>query len=105
MNRTVNPIVRAILRSPAHGVLSRRIALLTITGRTSGRRLTFPVMYRQDGAHVTVNVGAPDRKRWWRNLRDGAAVELRLRGVQRAGIARARRSTDDSVIVDVELET
>lgn len=105
MNRTVNPIVRAVLRSPAHGLLSRRVALLTVTGRRSGRTFTFPVMYRRDGSHVTLTVGSPERKRWWRNLRGGAAVELMLGRVRYAGTARAQGDEDGAVTVDVELGT
>ena len=32
-NRLVNPVVRAILRSPVHGLLSRSLVLLTYTRR------------------------------------------------------------------------
>lgn len=68
-NRTANPAVRAVLSSPLHPLLSRRLALITVIGRRSGRRYTFPVGYRQDGDRVIVNVGWPERKQWWRNLR------------------------------------
>jgi hypothetical protein len=44
-NRVVNPLVRALLRSPAHRVMSRGVLLLTYTGRRSGRRYTLPVQY------------------------------------------------------------
>jgi hypothetical protein len=38
-NRVINPLVRALLRSPAHRVMSRGVLLLTC----SGRRYTLPV--------------------------------------------------------------
>ena len=75
LNRTANPVVRTMLSSPLHPLLSRGLALITVIGRRSGRRYTFPVGYRQDGDRVTVTVGAPARKRWWRNLRDEDRVE------------------------------
>lgn len=104
LNWTVNPLVRALLRSPAHGILGGRLALITLTGRRSGRSFTFPVGYRRQGDHVTINVGAPDRKRWWRNLRHTAPVTLVLDGVRRTGSARATCGADSRVTVDVELD-
>lgn len=62
MNRTVNPVLRGLLRSPAHGLASRRLALITHTGRKSGREHTIPVLYRDKGDEVTIAVGWPDRK-------------------------------------------
>lgn len=32
-NRVINPLVRALLHSPAHRVMSRGVLLLTYTGR------------------------------------------------------------------------
>ena len=87
LNRVVNPLVRGLLRSPAHGLLSGRLALLSVTGRRSGRTFTFPVGYHRDGDRVTISVASPERKRWWRNLSDargdertGVTVELELDG-------------------------
>jgi hypothetical protein len=103
-NRTANPIIRAVLSSPLHPVLSRGLALITVTGSRSGRRYTFPVGYRQDGDWVTVNVGWPRRKHWWRNLRQGARVEMRIRGQRRAGQAQAHGDERTGVTVDVQLD-
>jgi hypothetical protein len=61
-----------VLRSPLHGLLSRRTALITVTGRRSGREFTFPVGYEQRGDGVCITVGSPEHKRWWRNLRTPA---------------------------------
>jgi hypothetical protein len=36
--KLVNPVLKAVLRSPLHRRLSKSLALLTFTGRTSGRR-------------------------------------------------------------------
>jgi hypothetical protein len=53
---------------------------------------------------VTLNVDWPERKLWWRNLRDGARVELRLVGVRRTGMAWARGDERAGVSVEVELD-
>ena len=59
-----NPVVRAVLRSPLHPLLSRSLALITVTGRRSGRRHPVPVGYRRHGDRVLINVGWPERKHW-----------------------------------------
>ena len=103
-NRTLNPVVRALLRSPLHRVLSGRLALITVTGRRSGRRFTIPVGYRREDGHVRIAVGLPQRKRWWRNLRGGAAVTVRLAGTEHGGWAEAHGDERSGVTVDVALD-
>lgn len=71
-------IVSTILRSPLHGLLSKATMLVTMTGRKTGTPLTLPVNYIQDGQQLfTVSMRS---RVWWRNLRGGANVILRLRG-------------------------
>jgi deazaflavin-dependent oxidoreductase (nitroreductase family) len=79
-NHVFNPIVKAVLRSPFHRVLSPSLAVLTYTGSRTGRPRSLPVMYVEDRGSLFVFAGRPREKRWWRNLRGGAPVELVLRG-------------------------
>jgi len=79
MNWLANPIVRGILRSPLHGILSHKVLLLTCTGKKSGRTFTLPVEYLADGVVIYILVGSPDQKTRWRNLRCGAQVKLLVR--------------------------
>jgi deazaflavin-dependent oxidoreductase (nitroreductase family) len=73
-----NPIMSAILKSPLHGLLSRSTMLITVRGRKSGRTYTTPVNYVRSGDElVTVSF---KKRSWWRNLRGGAAVKVRLEG-------------------------
>jgi hypothetical protein len=103
-NLTGNRAIRTLLRSPLHPVVSGRLALITVTGRKSGREFTFPVGYRQQGNIVTIVVGWPERKLWWRNLRgEGAPVKLRIRGEDRTGHAVARGDERSGVTVEVDL--
>ena len=104
INRTANPVVRAVLSSPLHPLLSRSLALITVTGRRSGRRYTVPVGYRQDGDRVLINVGWPERKHWWRNLEDPAQVEMRIGGAGRKGQASAHGDERAGVTVEVQLD-
>ncbi len=84
---TVPPIVnrgmKLVLRSPAHGMVSKTVLLITFTGRKSGKTYTTPVDYSQDGDQVTIFTHAD----WWKNLRGGAAVTLRIRGRELQGLA------------------
>jgi len=103
LNRVGNPLVRGLLRSPLHGIADRRLALITVTGRRSGREYTFPVGYRQEGELVTIAVGWPQRKVWWRNLAGGGPVRMRIRGEEREGRAEANEDERGEVTVVVRL--
>jgi deazaflavin-dependent oxidoreductase (nitroreductase family) len=77
-----NPITTWIMRSPLHGFVSKNMMLITYTGRKSGQQYTTPVNYLQisnNGKTTLYTTSYRDRV-WWRNLRGGAQVILRLRG-------------------------
>ena len=84
---TVPPIVnrgmKLVLRSPAHGMVSKTVLLITFTGRKSGKIYTTPVDYSQDGDQVTIFTHAD----WWKNLTGVAPVTLRIRGRELQGLA------------------
>ena len=52
--RFANPVIKALLRSPLHRLVSKNFMLLTVTGRKTGRAHTFPVGRHQstDGTFV-----------------------------------------------------
>ena len=79
----VNSAMKFVLRSPAHGVVSKSILLITFTGRKTGKIYTTPVSYSQSDDQVTVFTHAA----WWKNLLVQAPVTLRLRGRQLQGLA------------------
>jgi hypothetical protein len=87
LNRVVNPLVRALLRSPLHALLSRRLVLLRVTGRRSGRTFELPVGYVRDASGILVTVGAPEHKQWWRNIDGPTSITVVLRGHTRPGMA------------------
>ena len=87
LNRVVNPIVRAVLRSRLHPLLSRRLVLLRVTGRRSGRTFELPVAYVRDDSGILVTVGAPERKQWWHNIDGPTPITVVLRGRTRPGVA------------------
>jgi deazaflavin-dependent oxidoreductase (nitroreductase family) len=77
----INPVMRMLLRSPLHFVQSRSVMLITFTGRKSGRRFTTPVRYVRIADTVRCFTSAENQ--WWRNLRGGAEVSLRIAGKER----------------------
>ena len=92
--KTANAVVSGLLRSPLHGLLSGTVLLITFTGRKSGQRFTTPVTYLRDGEQLLVFTPAP----WWKNLRGGAPVRLRLQG--RALAARATPVEDEDTVAE-----
>ena len=84
----INPLIRTILRSPVHWLLSWGLMLITVTGRRSGIRRTFPVGYQRADDQITVMISEARRKNWWRNLIEPAAVEMRIKGsvIQGTGV-------------------
>jgi deazaflavin-dependent oxidoreductase (nitroreductase family) len=79
-----NDFVVALLRSPLHVFVSDTL-LITVVGRRTGRKITLPVNYYRDGDELWI-VSTRTRA-WWRNVRGGAEVGLRIRGRDWRGIA------------------
>lgn len=77
----VNPIVRFLLRSPIHALFTKDLMLITFTGRKSRKLFTTPVRYVKDGQIVRCFTSSENQ--WWRNLRGGADVALRIEGDER----------------------
>jgi hypothetical protein len=77
----INLTMRFFLRSPFHSLWSRSLMLITFTGRNSGRSFTTPVRYIRIGTTVRCFTSAENQ--WWRNLRSGADVVLRIAGVDK----------------------
>jgi len=69
------------LRSRWHGVLSKSLMLITFTGRKSKKSFTTPVRYV--AVNGKIRCFTSQETAWWRNLRDGADVTLRIRGRDR----------------------
>lgn len=76
-----------MLRSPWHGFMSGNILLLTYIGRKSQTRYTLPISYVYDDDRLLA-ISRADCT-WWKNLRGGAAVTLRLEGKNVRATARA----------------
>lgn len=77
----VNPIVHWLLRSPIHHFWSASLMLMTFRGRNSQREFTTPVRYIRVGD--TVRCFTSSENQWWRNMRGGAEVLLRIEGEEK----------------------
>ena len=95
----VNRTMSWILRSPFRRFVDGSILLLTVTGTHTGRRYTFPVQYIEEGDDLWVMTGHASEKRWWKNLRSPARVEIVLRGrtVPATAVAITRETDPETV--------
>ncbi len=73
-----NAFMSILLRSPLHPLLGDSFAVITVTGRKTGRRISTPINVAQAADGFTV-VSYRSRT-WWRNLLGGRSGELRVGG-------------------------
>ncbi len=89
----LNPLFTLLLRSPLHRLISKRLMLLSFTGRRSGKRYTIPVGYAQEDDTLLLGTESG----WKANLRGGAPVTVRLRGQERRGTAEVIADTEGMI--------
>ena len=81
--RFMNSVMRRLLKSPVHRLLSGQLMLLEYTRRVSGQTYAIPIGYfAWDGGSILSISGS----RWWKNLRDGRPVLLLVRGVRHTAV-------------------
>ncbi len=88
----LNPLVRALLCSPLHGLLSHNTLVLEFTGGKSGRTYRTPVSYFENGGRV--HCFAARGSAWWRNFEEPAPVRTLRRRQWLPGTARTEREPD-----------
>ncbi|WP_157187265.1 nitroreductase/quinone reductase family protein [Nocardia vinacea] len=76
IQRTGDAIVRFILRSPLHPLLSKKLLIITVSGRKTGREYANPVGYAEHEGHILIGTAA----NWRHNLIPGTPVRIHLRG-------------------------
>ena len=84
-----NPIISRLLNSPFHGFISKNMMLMTYTGRKSGKAYSLPMNYlriRNGDGEMLYTQSYRDRH-WWRNLRNGATVNIHLQGKNYSAVA------------------
>jgi hypothetical protein len=90
-----NRVVLAVLASPAHRLLDRSLVGLRVRGVVSGIEFSLPAQYARADIGLVVVPGHAERKRWWRNLRRPAPVEVLVAGRWRPGTAQVLRPGDE----------
>lgn len=100
-----NTIVKAVLSSPLHGLLSGSTDLIRYTGRRTGRVITTPTQYATHDDGVVILVGRPDSKQWWRNFTDERDVDVLVRGWWRPMVGRAVVGADEPDVLGPLLDT
>jgi hypothetical protein len=87
-----NTVTRALLRVPLlNRLVGRRLIVVDVVGRTSGRHYRVPVAYTRHDGELLVGTPFP----WGRNLRTGEPVTILLKG---------KRTTADVAVLSTEQE-
>jgi hypothetical protein len=102
--RLLNRVLLPLLRHPAGRRLGRRLAVLEYDGRRTGQRRRLVAAYTRTGQRVTITVGQPESKTWWRNFLTPYRLRLRLAGEELDGMAHVEPEAD-AVHVLVDLGT
>ena len=95
----INPVVKFILRSPLHGLMSHNTLVLEFKDRSSGKTYSTAVSYHISNGHV--HCFTERSNQWWRNLRHADEIELTLQGRRITG--RPTVLTDGSTQVQTAL--
>ena len=74
----LNPVIRRLLASRLGGRPGRALLLLRFQGRSSGRWYETPVGYVREEDRLIVITSRSYT--WWRNIRDGAEIQVRAAG-------------------------
>ena len=91
-----NSMMKWALTTPGlQGMIGQGVALLSFTGRKTGKHYTIPVSYQREDDIVTVITKR--QRTWWHNFETPLEVELRLAGHNYAGKAEARSSGDETL--------
>lgn len=91
-----NSFMEWVLRTPVlQSWVGKELALLTFTGRRTGKTYTTPVSYQRDGD--TVTMVTKRARNWWRNFETPSEVELRLAGETFVGKAEAHTGAEENL--------
>ncbi len=95
--RFLNVATRVLLYSPVHSILSGTTLILIVSGRKSGKCYHIPVSY------ITVDetlvcFTSSTWSSWWKNLRGGVPVTVRINGRTQQGIATATAGGSEETV-------
>lgn len=99
MMKLMNPIMKAMLKSPIHGRVSGEIMIITFTGRKSGKQFSTPVGYVREGTQVYMFTHGE----WWRNFIGGAMVNMLIQRKEYTGTAQPVQDAEGIKAVAMKL--
>ncbi|MEQ8691892.1 MAG: hypothetical protein RIC89_13795 [Pseudomonadales bacterium] len=99
--RVINPVVKTILKSRFHGVLSNNTLMISFVGRKSGNTYEIPISYARDGAQFLCFTARGNQ--WWRNLRDGVVINLLVAGDHLDATSYLEMTERDTIVRDLML--
>jgi len=73
--RAANPLVRRILASRLHFLVSGDLLVASFRGRKSGKRFATPLSYVEKDGRLYLCT-RPEVATWWKNMRDEAPVQI-----------------------------
>ena len=100
INDLYNPLVKWVLRSPLHPLMSKSVTLISFTGRKSGKPYSTPINYAMDGNTVTLITRRS--RAWWKNLQGGAPVTVIVQGKEQSGTAEAVTPDGQTILNEIE---
>jgi hypothetical protein len=59
------PVAAMAASRPFGRIVGRNVAIITYTGRRSGRTISTPVAYRRKGDELQIAANMPEAKNWW----------------------------------------
>jgi hypothetical protein len=78
--RLSNFFIKTLVKSPLHPLLGESFAVITVTGRKTGKKITTPInTVRIDDCLTVISMR---ERTWWRNLCDGRVALLHRSGKQ-----------------------
>lgn len=91
-----NSLMKWALTTPGiQAMVGQGVALLTFTGRKTGKTYTIPVSYHRE--EDTVTMVTKRVRRWWKNFETAHEVEVRIAGRNYTGKAEVVTGDDDAL--------
>ncbi|WP_147915355.1 nitroreductase/quinone reductase family protein [Ruania zhangjianzhongii] len=97
--RTFNRLVRWVLASPLHRMMSGKLIIIEVTGRRTGTRYSVPTAYAQRGEQVL----AASAGTWVRNLSSERPVVLLHRGRRRPMVPEVATDAEQALQLAADL--
>ena len=91
---SLNPVIKPLLQSKWHWLLSSQLMLVRFTGRKSGREFTTPMFYTTFNDTKIIVLAETQGRVWWKNYLDTAPMSILVRGKWQEGFAEMLKPED-----------